>query len=65
MARRGNLLFTAKEATEADVDDVFETCVEVEHNEGGSRYPGMSYEDGVRAVIEWLRGDGDHPFEDA
>jgi len=26
----------------------------------GSHYPGMSYEQGILNVLEWLRGDDDH-----
>lgn len=26
----------------------------------GTRYPGMSYEQGVLDMLEWLRGDSDH-----
>jgi len=31
-------------------------------NQGKSTYPGMSYEEGVRAATEWLIGEtDDHP----
>ena len=30
----------------------------------GSKYPGMSYEDGIDATLRWLEGDGDHPLKD-
>ena len=26
----------------------------------GSKFPGMSYEQGIVDVLEWLRGDTDH-----
>lgn len=29
--------------------------------EGGSRWPGMTYEQGVANAIEWLTGDNDDP----
>jgi hypothetical protein len=32
--------------------------------EGGSKYPGMTYEQGIEAVLMWLWGDGEHPLED-
>lgn len=33
--------------------------------EEGSKYPGMSYEEGVRAALEWVTGDvDDHPMEE-
>ena len=25
----------------------------------GTRFPGMSYEEGIRATIDWMRGDTD------
>lgn len=31
----------------------------------GSRFPGMTYEDGIDAVLRWLvEEDADHPFEE-
>jgi len=33
--------------------------------ESGTSYPGMSYEEGVRAALEWVSGDSDElPMED-
>ncbi len=33
-------------------------------DEGGSRYPGMSYENGIEEVLSWLFGENeDHPYE--
>lgn len=32
-----------------------------EWEEEGSRFPGMSYEEGVRNAISWLIGDYDDP----
>ncbi len=32
--------------------------------DGGSRYPAMTYEEGVIAVLAWLFEDTDPPFED-
>jgi hypothetical protein len=33
--------------------------------EEGSKYPGMTYEEGVRAALEWVTGDvDDHPMEE-
>lgn len=32
---------------------------------GGSKFPGMSYEEGIDAVLRWLTGETDeHPFEE-
>jgi len=30
----------------------------------GSRFPSLSYEDGVQAAIKWVLGRGPHPLED-
>ena len=47
----------------AEIDDALNSCVEAEAT-GRSRYPGMSYEEGVRAGIEWALGlSEDPPFE--
>ncbi|MBD5416983.1 MAG: hypothetical protein HDR50_04850 [Desulfovibrio sp.] len=33
--------------------------------DGGTRYPGMSYEQGLMDMLDWLTGDSDHaPDED-
>lgn len=46
-----------------DIADVVNACAEAE-NGGTSKYPGMSYEQGVKAAIQWLEGDGPNPMED-
>lgn len=33
-------------------------------DDGGSKFPGMSYEEGVVAALEWALGDGPDPMED-
>lgn len=45
-----------------EVDEVLNTCSEAFDN--GSRYPGMSYEQGVQDAILWMQGHGDHPFSE-
>lgn len=46
-----------------EVNDVLNQCADSEE-EGASRWPGMSYEQGVKAAIEWLQGYGENPMED-
>ena len=46
--------------TDDEIDDVLNQCIEAEA-EGRRRYPGMSYEEGVRAGIEWALGLTDDP----
>lgn len=37
----------------------------VEQNDNGSKYPGMSYEDGIIAALSWILGHSKfHPFKD-
>lgn len=47
--------------TQRQIDDLLDRCVKSEET-GESAYPGMSYEQGIKAAIEWLDG-GDYPFD--
>ncbi len=47
--------------TQRQIDDLLNRCLESEET-GESAYPGMSYEQGIKAAIEWLDG-GDYPFD--
>ena len=49
--------------TEEEMDAVINDCVESEE-EGASRWPGMTYEQGVKAALEWVQGWGEHPLTD-
>lgn len=49
--------------TEDEIDDVLNRCAD-QTDEGGSRWPGMSYEQGVEAAIRWMQDDGGNPMED-
>lgn len=50
--------------TEQEIWDLLNQCAEVEET-GSSNYPGMSYEQGIKAAIEWIIGDiNDHPIND-
>jgi len=33
-------------------------------NEGTSKFPSMSYEEGVKAALDWVVGDSPKPMED-
>lgn len=44
--------------TEEAIDAVLNECAE-RINSGESKFSGMSYEDGVKAAIEWVLGYGD------
>jgi hypothetical protein len=39
------------------IDDILNRCAEQE-DKGGSAVPSMSYEQGVKAGIEWLTNEG-------
>ena len=46
------------------IDELLNMCAEQE-DEGGSKFPGMTYEQGVKAAIDWLTEEnGVHPIED-
>ena len=44
------------ERTTAELEDQDNLAYE-EIEKGGSRWPGMSYEQGVSATIRWIQGD--------
>lgn len=47
--------------SENDINQLLNRCAESEES-GISEYPGMSYEQGIQAAIEYLQG-GDYPFD--
>lgn len=47
--------------TDEEVNELLNRCSEAEEN-GESAYPGMTYEQGIKAMAEWLEG-GDYPFD--
>ena len=49
--------------TQAEIDELFDRCVESE-NRNESAYSGMTYEQGIKAAIEWLFNDMEYPFDD-
>lgn len=48
--------------TPDEIDDLIGRCIESEAS-GKSDYPAMTYEEGIRAALDWLDG-GDHPLDD-
>ena len=49
--------------TDEETNDLLNKCDEQE-NKGGSAYPGMTYEQGIRAGINWIVGNQDeNPLE--
>ena len=47
--------------TEQEVHQLLDICSEAMEN--GSKYPGMSYEDGLRDGIDWVTEGGEPPLE--
>jgi len=49
---------------EKEVFELIDKISEVQE-EKGSNFPGMSYEDGIKEVLDWLTGNTDsNPIED-
>ena len=42
--------------TDEEIDAIISACMEKE-DEGGSRYPGMTYEQGLKEALMWIVGD--------
>lgn len=59
----GTVVDTTLKRTKKEIEDLDSQAIEaMEH---GSKYPGMSYEEGIRAALDWLFDrDQPHPFED-
>ena len=49
--------------SEEEIDELLNQCVDSEET-GESKYPGMTYEQGIKAALEWVQGYGEHPLED-
>lgn len=50
----------AIERSNEEIDEALGICIDAEA-EGTSQYPGMTYEDGVKAALEWVIGETDEP----
>lgn len=48
-----NLMYSKVYPSDVEIDAVLTECAE-NIDAGRRKYPGMSYEDGVRVAIEWL-----------
>jgi len=45
-------------------NDIALEAVYCDSSEDGSRFPSLSYEDGVQAAIKWVLGRGPHPLKE-
>lgn len=48
--------------TENEIDNLLNECMEKEEL-GETKYPGMTYEQGVKAALEWVQGYGENPLD--
>lgn len=48
---------------ESELDAVVNACLDAEEN-GTTKWPGMTYEQGVKSALEWVQGYGEHPLKD-
>ena len=48
--------------TENEIDNVLNECIEKEAL-GETKYPGMTYEQGIKAALEWAQGYGENPLD--
>lgn len=46
--------------TQVEVDNVLGDCAD-SIDEGASKFPGMSYEEGVMAALDWILGNTNSP----
>lgn len=63
---QGEIKMYNLQKTQEEIDDLVNQCAESEET-GRNKYPGMSYEQGIKAAIDWLLDtgmDGDHPLND-
>lgn len=50
--------------TEKEINQLLKECVEAEEMET-TKFPGMTYEQGLKEAIEWLCGDSNYyPLDD-
>lgn len=47
--------------TDSDIFKLLDTCNKYAE---ASKFPGMTYEDGIKAMYEWLFESGDNPMEE-
>lgn len=47
--------------SEKEIDSLLNQCLDAQDS-GESKYPGMSYEQGIRAAIEWITGQDENPL---
>ena len=52
------------EKTEQELNDLYGKVMDSEAEHRGTKWSGMSYEDGIKATIDWMQGNSDNdPME--
>jgi len=52
--------------TDVEINDLIQQCMDSEST-GTSKYPGMTYEQGIKAALDWIVDTGQddyHPLDD-
>ena len=49
--------------SELEINELIDKCSEQE-NTGGSMFPRMTYEEGIKAALQWLFNDSEHPLDE-
>lgn len=49
--------------TQTEIDELYDRCIESE-NTGASAYGGMTYEQGIKATLDWLFNGMEHPLDE-
>ena len=52
-----------KRPSQSEIDDVIQQCTDSEEA-GVSKYPAMTFEQGVKYAIDWMQNAGPHPLDD-
>ena len=52
----------AKVVSQQDINEVLHQCAEQIDN-GGSKFPDMTYEEGIEAALYWLQDGGESPLK--
>jgi len=57
-------MFYSVERSNEEIEDTINECSMLEE-EGRTKFPGMTYEQGVKAGIDWVTGQSDeHPLDE-
>jgi hypothetical protein len=49
--------------TDDEINAVLDDCLEA-FDSGRSKWPGMTYEQGVESAVRWMMDDGPNPLDD-